>query len=314
MDFETIKMYVITGLVIFLVLTFIFAFLFRKRVYCLVLDYVVDLGLSSLDELFGSLAYRIDWGDWIAAPIIYFRVRKFTSKKVALFAAWEATGYFPIPFIPIIGDGVDWFANFFPMVTLIRFLPLLNEFGPAKRMMQRVKDGIKAFSKEKPGIKVDDETFEEAEEDLELENPVEAIKQLKEVEAVLDKAMKRRMAGTVKLFVAIDDKAQQFHNSPFFRNEETREIAMQILAETMMPGLKGASDSIATAKGTLRKKDPHMYTQAISSLKNADAILKQTDEAFKNDVEMKHQAWMASQDTMVEFPQQDEDEEMDGAA
>jgi hypothetical protein len=250
MDLETIKTYAIAGALIFLFLALIFAFFFRKRMYCLVLDYVVDCGLSFLDEPFGGIV-GADWGDLIAVAIIFVRAKHFLGNAVLAVVLLEAFNFFLGALPP-----VEVVTNLFPAVTVARFAPLLNEFGPAKRMIKRVKDGIRAFSQEHMGLKVEEETFEKAEERIEEENPIAAIALLKSVELLLDRMLEKRIAQSTKLFVAVDDNAKVFHDSPLFSNPETREVAAELLASIMMPGLKAGSSALVQAKKRAKKAQP----------------------------------------------------------
>ena len=113
---------------IILVLSAIF---FRRYFSALFSDFVIDPLLSFADLLIAGLgAVGLDIGDWIAAFIIYKREKKISGGMVALFAAWEATNFLPISFIPVVGEIVEFFTNFFPAVFISRLL--FNKYRPAE--------------------------------------------------------------------------------------------------------------------------------------------------------------------------------------
>ncbi len=107
---------------IFLIVLLIISFIFFKRLFStLILDYGADCLLSFLDYALGGIgAVGIDVGDWLGAYIIYNSEKKISGSFPAFLAAWEATNFLPLSFIPIVGEGIEIATNLFPAVTIIR--------------------------------------------------------------------------------------------------------------------------------------------------------------------------------------------------
>ena len=79
----------IAGIIILILI--ISAIFFRRYFSALISDFVIDPVLSFADELTGLGELGIDFGDWIAAFIIYKREKKISGNFAALLAAWERT-------------------------------------------------------------------------------------------------------------------------------------------------------------------------------------------------------------------------------
>lgn len=103
-------------------------------IIALIFDYVVDFMLSLVDEAAGGL-FGLDWGDWIAAVIIFVYYSKQIGKGWSLFAAWEATNFLPISFIP----GVDILTGMFPAVTAIVAQKSITAGNYARRISRHIE-------------------------------------------------------------------------------------------------------------------------------------------------------------------------------
>src|SRR3989338_3690819 len=114
MDWKT------TALVIGIVLALVLI-LFRRYVTALIYDYVVDFGLSTLDNFLGGIGLiGVDLGDFLAAPIIFFKERRITGFFFALFVAWEATNFFPVGLIlNWVGAGLGLLIGLIPYVGAV---------------------------------------------------------------------------------------------------------------------------------------------------------------------------------------------------
>lgn len=137
---------VMIGLGLFLV----FAIFLRRYISALIEDYVLDLGFSLIDELFGGIV-GLDIGDFAAAIIIFIKERKIVGLGIALAVAWEATNFFPISLIPVIGTIVEFITNLLPCVTIMRML--FNRFGAAEKEEHKLEKELSAA--EKLGIDVE---------------------------------------------------------------------------------------------------------------------------------------------------------------
>ncbi len=84
-------------------------------------DYVLDAGLSFADEFFTGLT-GLDFGDWLGAALIYLKYRKQVGDLFAFILLAEAANFFILSFIPVIGTGIEYFFNLFPLVTIFLFI------------------------------------------------------------------------------------------------------------------------------------------------------------------------------------------------
>ncbi len=157
--------YALLGGGLFLVL----ALLFRHTITALFYDYVIDFGLSTLDNFIaGAGLIGLDFGDWLAALIIFFHEKKISGGSVAFLAAWEATNFLPLSFIPVVGEGIEIFFNFFPAVFISRLF--FNKFSKAEQGEKHLEKNYELAKK--LNLKVND--LEEV-QNLVGKNPVRAI-------------------------------------------------------------------------------------------------------------------------------------------
>jgi len=111
-------------------------FIFRKYLWGLFYDYVVDGVLSFADEFLDPLldltgiGAPIPWepGDLLAAIIIFKKERHISGRGVAFIVAAEALSFGIEPLLEMLPGGsiiaapVGWFFNVFPAVSLSRML------------------------------------------------------------------------------------------------------------------------------------------------------------------------------------------------
>ncbi len=82
-------------------------------------DYVIDGVLSFADNFVMGIGLTgFDVGDWIASIIIFMRYYKQLGWGWALLCALEAAN-FGFSIIPGIGEPIEWFFNFFPIITIV---------------------------------------------------------------------------------------------------------------------------------------------------------------------------------------------------
>ncbi len=257
------------ALVIGLVVTVVF-FVFRRYITALIYDYVVDFGLSTLDNFLGGIGLvGVDIGDFLAAPIIFFKERKITGFFFALFVAWEAANFFPvglilswvgaglgallglIPYVgavlgPLVGTAVgeSWevVCNLLPSVTIFRIL--FSKYGPAERQLKKLRRMLPVA--EKAQLK-DLKKYKEAEDHigelLAKENPVEALGRAKHAVHGLADALTKRLKA---LMQESTDLIAQATSTPL-------EAAEDILA-MLRDGIAACEEALHRAQDALDDK------------------------------------------------------------
>ncbi len=226
-------------------------------------DYVVDLGLSTLDNFLGGAGLAgLDVGDWVAAVIIFWHERKITNTWVALLVAWEATNFIPLSFIPVVGEGLEIFFNFFPAVTVGRFL--FAKYEAAKMEKEKLKELSETAKQE--GVKTDDqkETVEEVDELIKEDDPVDALEKAKGAEKDMVKDLRKEFDRRVTLLNQAMDKLEQL---------EGPEDAIAIIED----GFAQAESLMDSAALLANKND---YKQAFALLRQAQERLAAAAQAF----------------------------------
>lgn len=109
---------------------FILTVLIFKNYMAAILYDLVDMVLSFVDEPFGG-AVMFDWGDWIAALLIFVKERKVSSNVVAFLVAVEAANFIPV---------FDYVTNFIPSVLISRIL--FAKYHMAQMKQQELKKEI----------------------------------------------------------------------------------------------------------------------------------------------------------------------------
>jgi hypothetical protein len=120
-------------------------------------DYAYDAALSFADEAFGGVI-GLDFGDFIAAILMYRGERNRIGALPALFVAWEASNFFPLGLIPFFGTGLEYVLNVFPAATVLNALfNKEDKAQTARRRVEQLSDICEAFN-----VTVDDEDAEDA--------------------------------------------------------------------------------------------------------------------------------------------------------
>lgn len=92
---------------------------FTALLTALFFDYAVDAGLSFSDNLLGGVGFAGgDIGDLAAGILLFMKYRKQVGWGWALLFFAEAAN-FGLSVIPGIGEGIEMFFNFFPLVTIV---------------------------------------------------------------------------------------------------------------------------------------------------------------------------------------------------
>ncbi len=149
---------------------FIFA---RRAAKGLVMDYIVDFGLSMADNFIGVGLVGLDLGDFLAAGIIFNSERKVSNSFVALLLAWEATNFFPFSLIPIFGEVLEFICGLIPSVTISRLL--FSKFGAAERTEKKIQHETALALQENLDVPKLKERLANIHSLIEHSNPVKAL-------------------------------------------------------------------------------------------------------------------------------------------
>jgi hypothetical protein len=184
----------IISIVLTIVLIVVLLVIFRRNAGGLISDYVFDMLFSLADEAFGGLE-GLDYGDWIAAVIVFFREKKVVGTLPALVGAWEVSGFVPIGMIPGVGTAIDLIADFTPTCTLIRVK--FNKYGIAAKKEEKLRETIKVIEDNKLGIETKEckAKQKKAEEMIKKNNPVGAVQEIEKIEKEFYKSVKEFIAN-----------------------------------------------------------------------------------------------------------------------
>lgn len=206
----------------------LFFIIFKRYISALILDYVIDGGLSFLDEFFGG-ALMFDWGDWIAAIIIFIKERKISGSRVAAIVAIEAATFIP---------GIDYITNIFPAVTISRIL--FNKFRPAEARKEFLNNRMSIAEEFGISIKEEKRMLQNIDMLLRTEDPVDAL--IKEAE--LDKSISKKLIS--KVSDVISDSESMINNI----SQERLDVLPDV-AETIQNTLVEASSMVSDARKNL---------------------------------------------------------------
>ena len=174
--------YVMIALLVLIVLSVIF----RKVLPGLIYDYLVDGGLSFLDNILGVGLLPIgDVGDYLAGFIIYNHEKKISGKFPALLAGWEATNFFPLGILP----GVELVTNATPAVFLSRMA--FQKFSKAQKDEKLLEKDVALANS--MGIEI---SLDEVKKDLNS-NPIEAISLEKDIRKKLKKVIRPKIESKI---------------------------------------------------------------------------------------------------------------------
>ena len=254
----------IVGIIaVILILSAIF---FRRYTSALFSDFVIDPLLSFADLLIAGLgAVGLDIGDWIAAFIIYKREKKISGGMVAMLAAWEATNFLPISFIPVVGEIVEFFTNFFPAVFILRLI--FNKYRPAEAKERKLEKEV-AIAKEAgiEDIKAQEKALEKIKDLIKQADPVDAIKES-------DRPLKE-MAS--KLIEYTDNLIADATNTIQYITSQNIQ-APQELINILEQGIGQGTELLQEAKEAEEKED---FENAINSAVEAKNAVVESAQQF----------------------------------
>lgn len=255
----------IIGLV--LLITFIF---FRRYFSALILDYVVDGGLSFVDNFIaGAGAIGLDIGDWIAAIIIFKKEKKITGGAIAMLAAWEATNFLPISLIPVVGEVVETFFGFFPAVFILRLL--FNKFRPAEKKEKKLENEISIS--EQIGIDVNKQkkVLKDVKTLISKSAPVDALKLMK------SKKPLEEVSSNLRDYV--DNLVSDTGNVIQYIVKQNIQ-APQGIINILQQGINQAGQLMQQAQGAEEEED---FETAINAAANANNIIRSAAQQFDNE-------------------------------
>ena len=246
--------------IIAIIILVISAIFFRRYFSALISDFVIDPVLSFADLLIAGLgAVGLDIGDWIAAFIIYKREKKISGGMVALLVAWEATNFLPISFIPVIGEIVEFFTNFFPAVFISRLL--FNKYRPAEAKEKKLEKEVSIAKQAGLDARKQEHALRKIKELIKNADPVDAIKES-------DKPL-REMAS--KLIEYVDNLIADATNTIQYITSQNIQ-APQELINILEQGIGQGTELLQQAKEAEEKED---FENAISlAVEAKDAVLE----------------------------------------
>jgi flagellin-specific chaperone FliS len=117
-SFNNAALWIIIAFVLLFILYMLRSY-FSALMSSLFYDYVIDGALSFADNFIAGIGLTgLDIGDAIAGIIIFMRYYKQLGWQWALICGLEAANFF-FSFIPVIGEPIEWFFNFFPIISII---------------------------------------------------------------------------------------------------------------------------------------------------------------------------------------------------
>lgn len=249
--------------VVLIIISFI---LFRRYTSALVFDFVISPLLSFGDEFFGGIV-GLDFGNWISAFIGYRSEKKICGKLVALFVAWEASAFFPISLIPVVGTIVEFFTNLFPTKSICRML--FNKYRPAKKQQQKIEKMISIAEQVDIKVSKEKDVLEKVKKLIKKANPVGALKEIKKpIEELSSK---------------LTDYANEliFETQGIIQNIASQKIqAPQELINMMQEGINGSWQLLQEAQNALENEKDKDFESAINSATNAKTVIIYAAQQF----------------------------------
>ncbi len=250
---------IVAGIVLALVALY---FVFRGF-GALFLDYVVDGAMSFADELLGIGIAGLDVGDWIAAVIIFVNERKRTGNFVAGLAAWEATNFLPLSFIPGVGEVIEVITNFFPAVTILRM------FFDREKIARKKEEEFKEYMELMEQLGIEGDVKKEHKKFRELmkkDNFVEAASKAKK----LERMFKESFEGAARNMISqVNQQIQKFSG---VKAEED----MAVLIEQ---GLGHAEQALSEAENFMENGN---WKECFYSIQEAETLVEQTAEQYNS--------------------------------
>ncbi|MFH1589008.1 MAG: hypothetical protein ABIB43_00380 [archaeon] len=237
---------------------------FKKYASALFYDYIVDGALSFADNFIGVGLVGLDIGDWIAAIIIFSREKKISGKMVAFLVAWEAANFLPLSLIPVVGEGIEIFFNFFPAVFLSRVL--FSKFGKADKAQEKLEANISLGEKTGSNMKKYEKILKIIKKLNKKSNPIDALKLTEKCERKVIPEVARSIRSTINdAKQEVQETIDYLTQSPDDVNEEITNI------------IAGAEDMLSQADAAVNNGE---LTQASELVSNARNSVKEAMDGF----------------------------------
>jgi len=256
-------------IIIGVLIIIIFAIFFRRYLSAIIYDYVVDGGLSFADNFIaGAGLIGLDIGDWIAAFLIYRKEGKISGGGVAMLAAWEATNFLPLSFIPVFGEILEVIFNLFPAVFISRVL--FNKYRPAESQIHKTEKLISIAERYRIGTWKAKRILKKAKESISGAKPVEALKLLESKKP--DKEISSELTNYVNGLIS--------QTNGFIQNIVNQNVqAPQELINMLQGGINESGQLLQQAQGAVSKQD---FETAINLSVNANNIITSAAQQFDN--------------------------------
>ena len=267
LPFDLGFMQIILIILVVLVLSAIF---FRRYLSALILDYVVDGGLSFADNFIaGAGLIGLDIGDWIAAIIIFKKEKRITGGAIAMLAAWEATNFLPISLIPVVGEAVETFFGFFPAVFILRLL--FNKFKPAEKKEKKLEKEISIAEQVGLDVNKQKKVLKDIKNLIRKSDPVDALKLIKSKKPI--KEVSSKLKGYVDNLVSDTNNIIQYIVKQNIQ-------APQGIINVLQQGINQAGQLMQEAQSAEENED---FETAINAATNANNILRSAAQEFDNE-------------------------------
>jgi hypothetical protein len=251
-------------IILIVVVVLVISLIFFKRYFkALMYDYVVDGGLSFLDEPLGGIG-MFDWGDWIAAFLIFRKYKKIVGVAIALILVLEAANFIP---------GLDYMTNIFPAVTIAMLF--FSKFKPAIRKEKELEEEISLA--ERIGIKVSKEkkVLKNIKKLIKKSDPVGALKLIKSKKPI--KEIHSELRDYVNNLISDTQNIIQYIVK---QNIQAPQHTINILQQGINQAgelMQGAEQQIESAK---EEKD---FEAAINAAASANNIIRSAAQQFDNE-------------------------------
>ncbi|MFH1053380.1 MAG: hypothetical protein V1740_03095 [Candidatus Woesearchaeota archaeon] len=240
------------------VLFLVLGLLFRKYLSAFFLD-GVDLVLSFVDEFFGG-DLMMDWGDWIAAIVIFAKERKITNWWLAAIVAMEAANFIP---------GLDYITNFFPAVTIIRFA--CNKYRAVDKKKKRIEEDILLAENAGIDVKKEKHKLEEINKLIEKEDPIDALKKAKKSEQEISDKLIEFVDNIIS---SVNGMIQKIAEQDLYASPE----AVQVLQH-------GVDQCIELLRMAKQANDDKDFNTALNDAMSAKGIITHSVERFNSYIE-----------------------------
>jgi len=227
------------------------AIIFRKQIKGLFEDYVYDLGFSLADEVLMFifpvlLAIPIEFGDLLAAIIIYIKEKKVSNSFVAFLVCWEALNFTPFDYIPGLGWLISIFTNVFPAVFISRII--FGKYKAAKQQTKKLEEDIDLAERLGISNKQHKKNFEKIKEYMKQDDPVDALKEAKKTDKEIAQQLQQMVTGMI---MEVDNIVQSLTSQDI----EVPSSLAQTIQQILQTAVSNTQDFLAKAQNAMQEED-----------------------------------------------------------